>query len=424
MLMLMWVGHTFSLCSLPCGVMETGKSDEFRTVLRTICSNFVPKIMAIVTLTDALLQRLRHGDRRIIRDRVLVGFCVRMNIKRRTFMVATTCAGKQVRAVIGFYPLMTTAEARVIATEIIKQCRAGTYSKQAPRPTTTYPSIREMLPQYIKDKGLKAPTQRRYDSLMRTHFPDWYDKPVNELSSPLFAEHCHKFVQTQTVSVTEMGRAFIGAITRYVNAIFGMNITSPFIRLAAAGLMNEKVQPRKRRLEESRLPEWYQAVNRLPDQQRDALLLIAMTGLRRSEALLMRRNQVNFGSGIISIPETKTGKAHSLPITPVLEEILNRRCSHLQPEDLLFSSVSGEHLADRAQRHGAPAFMLHDLRKLLATIGERLQIAESILRRILNHTSKRSDTLYRHYVSIELSDISAPLEQIQRILLKLMTMKN
>lgn len=376
--------------------------------------------MAIVTLTDALLQRLRSGDRRIIRDRCLVGFCIRMNKKRRSYMVATTCAGKQVRATIGYYPLMKTDEARVLATEIIKMCRAGTYSKQAAQVISRMDSIHDILPQYIKDKGLKSATQKRYDSMMRSHFTDWYERPVNELTSTEFAKHCHQFVQTQTVSVTEMGRAFIGAITKYINAIYGLNIVSPFHRLAAAGLMTEKVQPRKRKLQEDDLPTWYQAVTQLPEKQNDALMFLAMTGLRRNEGMLMKREQVDFDKGRFHIPETKTGRPHSLPITPILEVILKRRCEALQAGDLLFEGVSGEHLADMAKRQGAPSFMLHDLRKLLATVGERLQAPESILRRILNHTSKRSDTLYRHYVSIELSDISAPLQQIQAALIAMM----
>jgi len=255
---------------------------------------------------------------------------------------------------------------------------------------------------------------------MRIHFSDWYERPVNELSLPQFAEHCHQFVQKQTVSVTEMGRAFIGAITKYVNAIHGLNIVSPFHRLAAAGLMNEKLQPRKRQLQECDLPAWYKAVTSLPEKQRDALMLLAMTGLRRNEGLLLKRKQVDFENRVFYIPDTKTGRPHSLPITSMLHEILHRRCKSLEADEALFAGVSGEHLAQMAERQGAPDFMLHDLRKLLATVGERLQISESILRRILNHTSKRSDTLYRHYVSIEMSDIKVPLEQIQNALLHLM----
>lgn len=258
---------------------------------------------------------------------------------------------------------------------------------------------------------------------MRTHFPEWYECPVDELASPAFAEHCHRFVQTQTLSVVEMGRAFIGAIIRYVNAVHDLELRSPFDRLAAAGLMNEKVQPRKRKLQEQDLPTWHKVVSSLPEKQRDALMVLAMTGLRRNECLLMKSNQVNFDTGVISIPDTKTGRAHSLPITPILNDILVRRCYELAPDDLLFSGVSGEHLADMAVRAGAPVFMLHDLRKMLATVGERLQIGDSILRRILNHVSKRSDTLYRHYVSIELSDIKSPLEKVQQYLQQAMSYK-
>lgn len=374
----------------------------------------------IVTLTDSLLQRLKPDNGRIVRDRLIVGFCVRLYSKRRSFFIATSCCGEQVRVTIGYYPLIKTEEARAAAVEIIKQCRAGTYSKHSEPAISQMKSLKDILPQYIKDKGLKSSSEKRYDSIMRTHFADWYERPVNELSSTEFSQHCHQFVQSKTVSITEMGRAFIGAITKYINAIYGLNLVSPFHRLAAAGLMTEKVQPRKRKLQEADLPTWYQAVSKLPERQRDGLMFLAMTGLRRNEGLLMKRCQVDFDKGIIHIPHTKTGRPHSLPITPVLNEILQRRCERKDVDELVFAGISTEHLADMAKRQGAPEFMLHDLRKLLATVGERLQISDSTLRRILNHTSGRSDTLYRHYVSIELSDIRKPLMQIQRALLRLM----
>lgn len=377
--------------------------------------------MAIVSLSDYVLQRLKGDDRRIVRDRILVGFCVILNKRRRTFMVATSCKGKQVRVFFGHWPLMSADEAREIAADIIRQCRAGTYLDK-PKLPTKYKSICEILPQYIQDKGLKLSSQKRYDSVMRTHFVAWYECPINELASPLFAEHCHKFVQKQTLSVIEMGRAFIGAIIRYVNAIYDLDLKSPFDKLAAAGMMNEKMQPRKRKLQEADLPAWYKAVCTLPDKQRDGLMLLAMTGCRRNEALMMKRKQVNFDTGVISIPDTKTGKPHSLPITPIMDEILKRRCEGLSDEYLLFAGISVEHLASMAERAGSPRFMLHDLRKMLATVGERLQIPDAILRRILNHTAQHSNTLYRHYVSTELSDIKKPLEQIQDALLEMMSL--
>jgi integrase len=368
--------------------------------------------MPIVPLTDYLLSRQKTTDRRILRDRTLVGFCVRCNIKRRSFFVATTCKGQQVRVSIGHYPLINTGEAREIARGIIRQCREGAFNQLLKKPEQL-PSIRTILPIYIKDKGLKPVSLKRYDSVMRTHFSDWYDLPLDELSGKAFVTHCHNFLQSQTVAVVNMGRAFIGAIIRYANAVHDLKLETPFSKFADAGLMRQKIQPKKRKLQKEDLPRWYEAVSKIPSMQRDGLMLLAITGLRRNEALMMKRSQVDFDKKIINIPDTKNGKAHSLPITPLMSEILIRRCDELKSGDSLFPKISVEHLAGMAIRVGAPDFMIHDLRKMLASVGQGLNINEPMLRRILNHSPSRSDTLNRHYIQIEMNQVLDSLLIIQ-----------
>ena len=71
--------------------------------------------MAIVLISEALLRRSRVSDGRILRDRVLCGFCVRMNARKRAFKVATSVAGKQFRMTLGYWPLMSVEEARAAA---------------------------------------------------------------------------------------------------------------------------------------------------------------------------------------------------------------------------------------------------------------------------------------------------------------------
>ena len=117
---------------------------------------------------------------------------------------------------------------------------------------------------------------------------------------------------------------------------------------------------------------------------------------------------------------TKNGKPHSLPITPLMREILERRCLGLQPDAELFAGVSAEHVHSMAMRLGAPKFMLHDLRKLVATVGEKLGLGDAVLRRILNHTAPKTDVLHRHYVGLNESDVAKALEQIQGTLAILM----
>ena len=44
--------------------------------------------MPIVMLSDALLSRSTAGDGRILRDRILCGFCIRLHARKRTFAQA------------------------------------------------------------------------------------------------------------------------------------------------------------------------------------------------------------------------------------------------------------------------------------------------------------------------------------------------
>jgi len=312
---------------------------------------------------------------------------------------------------IGRWPLMSADEARSLAGTLLRDCRAG---KMPGKPTAEkLPTLRQVLPKYADAKGIKASSSARYESILKVHFGAWQDCSLDQLSSAAFSKHCHDFARNRGAAIVEVGRGLIGAIFRYVNAIHGLQLASPFDKLAAAGLMPNRAEPRERRLQVGQLVAWAVATHRLPERQKDLLMLLALTGLRRNEGGMLRKSQVDIVGGVLRIPETKTGQPHSLPITPLMSEILTRRCVGLMDDQRLFDGVSLDHLAEMAMRTGAPSFMLHDLRKLLATTGEQLGLSDAVLRRILNHKAKRSDTLHRHYVRLSVIDILVPLMAIQ-----------
>jgi hypothetical protein len=74
-----------------------------------------------------------------------------------------------------------------------------------------------------------------------------------------------------------------------------------------------------------------------------------------------------------------------------------------------------------AMRQGAPKFMLHDLRKLVSTVGEKLGLGDAVLRRILNHTAPKTDVLHRHYVGLNEGDVFVGLMAIQEAMTGMMT---
>lgn len=211
--------------------------------------------------------------------------------------------------------------------EVLRECRAGkTPSRSVP---LSLPTVREALAAYCEVKNSKPISRKRYDSLMRTHFGDWLDRLVPDLDGQAFSEHCHAFAQLKGNALVEVGRGIVTALIKYVNAVHGLSIESPFNKLAAAGLMPDRAKPRARVLQEADLPAWKKAVDKLGEKQRDFLYLEIFTSLRRNECKELRRKQIDLAGGVLSIPDTKNGKPHSLPITPLMREILERRCAGL-----------------------------------------------------------------------------------------------
>lgn len=97
--------------------------------------------MSIVMISESLLQRATASDGRILRDRVLSGFGVRLNARKRTFLIATSVSGKQFRMMLGHWPLMTVAEARSHAMDVLRQCRNG--ERPSRRVTPNVPTCRK-----------------------------------------------------------------------------------------------------------------------------------------------------------------------------------------------------------------------------------------------------------------------------------------
>lgn len=62
---------------------------------------------------------------------------------------------------------------------------------------------------YCEAKKIKDSSNKRYDSIFRTHFGDWLDRPVVDLGVQSFSEHCHAFAQSKGNALVEVGRGIV-----------------------------------------------------------------------------------------------------------------------------------------------------------------------------------------------------------------------
>ena len=124
--------------------------------------------MSIVMISEPLLKKTTAKDGRILRDRVLSGFGVRLNAHKRTLLIATSVSDKQSRMMLGYWPLMSVEKARTKALKVSRECRAGRQpSNTVPQ---SLPTLLEALDAYCTTKSINPSSRKRYGSLMQTHF--------------------------------------------------------------------------------------------------------------------------------------------------------------------------------------------------------------------------------------------------------------
>lgn len=161
---------------------------------------------------------------------------------------------------------------------------------------------------------------------------------------------------------------------------------------------------RERVLMDTELATLWKAADRLGAPWPGIIRLMLLTGQRRGEVAGMRWEEVHLDAGQWTLPgeRTKNGRPHTVPLAPaaldVLRGVEKRKDALLVFEGARRTTPSGfgkisaalnAALADAAKQAGRkPApFVLHDIRRSMATGFQRLGIRLEVTEAMLNHVS-------------------------------------
>jgi integrase len=165
----------------------------------------------------------------------------------------------------------------------------------------------------------------------------------------------------------------------------------------------------------------------------DAVKVLMLTGLRRSEALSLERGWVDDEKNAIIIPghRMKSGKSHAVPLTPALKEILDNR-PVWAVSDLFFPARSrrGDNKGEAVMVQGTSKLLpkllkasgtadwsLHDLRRTYRSMLSDLGFDEDLAERMIAHT--RDSLLERYDRSTRWPERVAAAEAVERHVLKI-----
>lgn len=328
-----------------------------------------------------------------VHDQLLPGLHLRVSATGgKVFGVSRRINGRMKRIRIGAYPIVSLADARDKARDILRDVELGRYDETSPAVAEPSPrlTLGEVVPQFIE---LYSKPRNR----------DWRGtERVLQKFSPLFPRPIDQVKRADVVRVldtiiaggapTRANRA-LAAIKKLMNWCVdrAMIETSPVAALRPP----TKEVARDRVLADQEVIAIYDAVSSegFPFAQFTQLLIL--TGQRRGEVAGMRWSEVDLEKGIWTLPakRAKNATSHIVPLAPLAIFIL-KSVPRFQGSDLVFTTTGDTPISgfgrlkarlDVAVGLDAEDWRFHDLRRTMATNMAMMRIQPHIIEAVLNH---------------------------------------
>jgi len=378
--------------------------------------------------------------RAVYHDTTVKGLSLRIyNTGTISFFVRGSASGERIINPLGKYPALTIDQARVKAREVLNIMATGENPKNKIKLEDAYNvTLGQLLDNYIKSRGtnLKQNTIKNYQSIFSNYLDDWKGKKLLDIKQDMI-EVRHRLISKKSHTRANTSMRLLRALFNYAKGEYQDSDGMPiYVYNPTHRLTHIKAWHREKRKQTTiktyDLKKWYEAVIDLPQHQykdiyiesaeicRDLFLFILFTGLRRREASTLMWNNIDFKDNSLTIEDTKNHETHSLPLTPFLLEILERRKS--DSPYIFSSSAQGKPINDpkkqveKVRKLSGVYFNLHDLRRTFITIAESLDINSYALKQLLNHKDSRDVT--SGYIVIEMERLREPMNKITNYILE------
>jgi integrase len=366
----------------------------------------------------------------LYRDDQLVGFGLRVtSAGAMSYFIEKRINGKNKRITIGRHGPITPLQARQQGQKLLGDITLGKDPLAEKRNKLVKGITLETAYQdYLKArKNLKPNTLHDYKRCIEGTLSDWLNLPLLEISKDM-VEKRHRQLGKRSPARANNTMRVLKAIFNFSMEAYESTEGQPIVNLNPVDRLSRTrswytVKRRQTLLTDSQLKPWFEAtLNLNQETTRDYLHFLLFTGLRRSEAMMLTWDRVNFDEGTFLIEDTKNGEPHRLPMSDFLRELLTRR--HLQAEKIWVfpSPVTNGPLKeprtaiDRVTQQSGIAFQLHDLRRTFITIAESLDIPAYALKRLLNH--KFSNDVTAGYIVPNTERLRVPMQRITNFIME------
>jgi integrase len=317
----------------------------------------------------------------------------------KTFVLYRKISGKPERITIGHFPEITIEQARRQVDILNSKIAQGINPNAEKKAIRAEITLGELFDQYLERhaKVYKKSWLEDQDQFNR-HLANWKNKKLSVISK-VNIQKLHADIGANKGTYAA-NRLLALLHTLFNKAIeWGWDYPNP-----AHKIKKFKEKSRDRFMQADELPRFFKALAEETNQSfRDYILISLLTGARRSNVLAMRWEDINLERETWTIPETKTGDKHTLPLVPEVINILKQRLTAKTDNNVWVFPSFGKagHLIEPKkawqrilQRAQLKDLRLHDLRRSLGSWQAATGANLSIIGKTLAHKNVSTTAIY------------------------------
>jgi integrase len=336
---------------------------------------------------------LGKGQRELFAwDSDLAGYGLRLQGKRRTYVVQYRAGSRTRRATIGTTDRLTPTQAREAARKVLARVALGEdpQGEKATQRTAAERTFRKVVDAYLADKQPKLrPASLKVTKLYLTgpYFRPLHATGINDITHPDIAARLSAITRKHSAHTAAAARRAASALFKWAMEE-GWATANPVIGTRKPA----DPKPRSRVLSDAELVAIWRACG--DDDFGRVVRLLILTGCRRSEVGGMRWSEIDLDAGTWTLPEerSKNHRAHTITLPPAALALVGS--IRLSNRDHLFGARAecgytnwdyDRAALDRRLDGAAKPWRLHDIRRTVATRMAEIGIQPHIIEAVLNH---------------------------------------
>lgn len=364
-----------------------------------------------VGLTDAKIAALKPPASGQVEypDKLVAGLRVRSgSTGAKTFILRKRVGGKLKNITLGRYgPRFGLAEARKKARGLLVDIDAGkdpTINLQSPRKGGTPNTVRALVETYLaaEVRGKKRSAREIERILAGYVVPVIGDRLADSISRADVTRLIDDVTHADTAKPrAAMGRAVFAQLSAFYSWAMPRLDRLPANPCRDAG-RPAPVKARERVLTDDEIRALWKVASKMERPFGPGFKLLLLTGQRRAEVFGADRSEFSGDTWVIPAARAKNGVAHIVPLSKQAQSVI-AKLPEIEGTTFLFPSRSNTETAasgfsratERLQKGMAAQlkvetvapFVLHDLRRTMATGMQRLGVLMPVVEAVLNHVS-------------------------------------